>query len=112
MLGCCESESRLNRACLIILSYIAVYNRASYEQVSSASVINVGISFIMLIINQHLCLEVAKWKFFHDGYGKCQNLNSANSINGTENTCNWTNSVNAAENDYTDWQFSVSRALV
>ena len=44
MLGCCEKESRLNGACLKILSYIAIYNCDTYAQVSSASVINVGIS--------------------------------------------------------------------
>ena len=36
MLGCCESESTLNRACLIIVSYTAVYNRDTYAYVSTA----------------------------------------------------------------------------
>ena len=108
MLGCCES--RLNNACLTILSCIAVYNHDTYVQVSSASVINVGISFVMIIINQHLRLEIAKHKFFKNGYGKYRILHSANSVNETENDT--ANSVNAAENDLTDWQFSVSRALI
>ena len=43
-------------------------------QVSSASEINVGISFI-------ICYEIAKRKFFKNGYGKYQNLHSANSLN-------------------------------
>ena len=43
MLGCCEST--INHSCLIILSYITVYNRDTYAYVSSASVSNVGISF-------------------------------------------------------------------
>ena len=97
MLSCCESESRLNRACLIILSYIAVYNCEIHVHVSSASVINVSISFVMLIINQHLCLGIAIWKFFNNGYGKKRDLHSANSINVTENDL--VNSVNTVEID-------------
>ena len=41
-----------------VLSYIAVYNCDIYAQVSSASVINVGILVIMLTINQDLRLEI------------------------------------------------------
>ena len=80
----CESESTLNHACLIILSYTAVYNRDTYVHVSSASVSNVGLSFIMFNINQHLLLEIAITKFFNNGYGKYQNLHSANSVNAAE----------------------------
>ena len=36
---------------VIILSYIAVYNHETHAQVSSASVINVGILFVMFIIS-------------------------------------------------------------
>ena len=50
MYGCCESKSTLNRACLIILSYIAVFNSDNYAHVGSASVSNVGISFVTLKI--------------------------------------------------------------
>ena len=57
--GCCESESTLNRGCLIILNNIAVYNCDIYVHVDSASVSNVGFSFIMLKIKQPLHLEVA-----------------------------------------------------
>ena len=42
---------------------MAVYNSATYAQVNSANVIYVGISFIMLIINQNLHLEIAIQKF-------------------------------------------------
>ena len=70
MLGCCESESTLNRQCLIILSFVAVYNCDTYALMSSASVSNVGMSFNMLIINQHLYLEIAIQKFFNNGYRK------------------------------------------
>ena len=49
MLSYCESESTLNCTCLIILSYIAVYNPDTYAHVSSASVSNAGMSFVMLI---------------------------------------------------------------
>ena len=66
MLGCCESESTLNHACLIILSYIAVHN--TYMHVSSAGVSSVGISLVMLIIKKHLWLEIAIQKFFNNGY--------------------------------------------
>ena len=38
MSACCVKESILNGACLIILSYIAVYNRDTYAHVSQASV--------------------------------------------------------------------------
>ena len=54
---------------MIILSYIAIYNRDTNEHVSSASVSNVGMSFVMLIIKQHLRLEIAMRKFFNIGYG-------------------------------------------
>ena len=56
MFGCCEST--LNGTCLIILSYIAVYNCGTYAHISSANVRNIGMSFIMLKIKQHLCLEL------------------------------------------------------
>ena len=79
-------------------------------QVSSASVSNVGISIFTLIINHNLSLEIAKQKFFENGYGKYQNLHLANSVNLTENDS--AHSVNVAENDWTDWQFSVSQALL
>ena len=84
--------------CSSIELYIAIYKRDLHVQVSSASVINVGISFVMLKINQHLRLEIAIRKFFNNGYKKYQNLL-------------WASSVNAAENDWTDWQFLVSQAL-
>ena len=48
VLGWCESESPINHACLIILSYIAVYNHDTCAW-SSESVSNVGMSFVMLI---------------------------------------------------------------
>ena len=98
MLGCCESESTLNCACLIILSYIAGYNCDTYVHVSSASVSNVGMSFLISIIKQHL--EIAIQKFFNNGYRKYRNLHSTNSINAAENDS--ANSVNVAENDWTD----------
>ena len=84
-LGCCESESTLNWACLLILSYTAVYNHDTYAHVSWASVSNVGMSFIMLIIKQHLHLKIATWKIFNNGYRKYWNLLSTNSVNATEN---------------------------
>ena len=95
MFGCCESESTLNHGCLIILSYIAVYNRDVYAHVSSASVSNVGISFLILKIKQRLHLEVAIWKFFNKDYGKYRNLSSANSVNATSDDS--ANSGNAAK---------------
>ena len=55
MFGCCESESIFNHACLIILSYTVIYYCDTYADVSSASVSNVGMSFITLKIKQHLC---------------------------------------------------------
>ena len=58
MLSCFESESTLNSTCLIILSYIVVYNHDTYAHVSSASVSTVGMSFVMLKIKQHLHLEI------------------------------------------------------
>ena len=60
--------------------------------------------FVMLKIKQHLCLKVAIQKFFNKDYGKYQDIRSANSVNMSE--------MNAAENDWTDWQFSVSQALL
>ena len=54
MLSCCESKCILNCACLIILSYVAVYNRDAYAHVNSASVSNVGMSFAMIKVKQHL----------------------------------------------------------
>ena len=69
---------------MIIQTYIAVYNRDTH--VSSASVSNVGMSFVMFKIKQHLRLEFAIRKFFNKNYGKHRDL------------C-WANSVNAAEND-------------
>ena len=54
MLGCCENGSALNCTCLIIQSYIAVYNNDTYVHVSSASVSNVGMSFVMLKIKKYL----------------------------------------------------------
>ena len=65
MPGCGESESILNRSCLIILSYIAVYN--TYAHVSSADISNVGMSFGMFVSNQHLLLEIAIRKFVNNG---------------------------------------------
>ena len=88
------------------MSYIAVYCCNAYAQVSSASVIKVGISILMIIINQHLYLEITKLKFFKNFYGKYWNISSPNSVNVTENDS--ANSVNAAEKDWTDWQFSIS----
>ena len=38
--------------------YIAVHNCDTFAWVSSANVINVGISFVMLIINQRLHLRL------------------------------------------------------
>ena len=92
------------------MSNIAVYNRDTYAHVSSASVSNVGMSFVMLKIKQHLRLEVAIEKFCNKDYGKYWDLHLANSINADENDL--ANSRNVAENDWTDWQFSVSRALL
>ena len=93
MFGCCESESTLNCACLIILSHIVVYNCNTYAHVSSVSVRNVGMSFVMLKRKQQLCLEVAIWNFFNKNYGKYQYL-SSNSVNATKNDS--ANSGNAA----------------
>ena len=59
MLGSCESESTLTPPCQIILSYIDLNNPDIYAHVSSASVSNVGMIFVMLIIKQHLILEIA-----------------------------------------------------
>ena len=59
----CDSESTFSCTCLIILSYIAVYNHDTYVHVSSASVSSVG----MLIVKQHLHLEITIWKFFNNG---------------------------------------------
>ena len=70
MFGCCESKSTLNRACPIILSYIVVYKRDTYGHVSSESVRNVGMSFVMLKMKQSLHLEVAIRKFLYKDYGK------------------------------------------
>ena len=70
---------------MIILSYIAIYNRDTNEHVSSASVSNVGMSFVMLIIKQHLRLEIAMRKFFNIGYGNYWNLCWAKSLNAAEN---------------------------
>ena len=39
-------------------------------------------SFLMLIINQHLSLEITILKFFNKCYGKYQNLHLANSVCG------------------------------
>ena len=77
--------------------------------VSSASVSNVGMSFVVLKMKQHLCLEVAIWKFFNKDYRKYPDLCLANSVNATENDS--ANSGYGAENDWTNWHFSVSRAL-
>ena len=46
-------------------------------------------SFVMLIINQHLHLDVAILKFFNNGYGKYQNLCSTKSVNAAENDLAW-----------------------
>ena len=78
--------------------------------VSSACVSNVGMSLVMSKIKQHLFLEIAVWKFFSNGYGKYQDLCSTDSINGAEKDS--ANSRSAAKNDWTNWQFSVSRDLV
>ena len=87
-------ESTFNCKCLLILSYIAVYNCDNkYAHISLASKSNAGMLFVMLIINQNLHLEIAIWKFSNNGYGKYQKLCSANFGNTTEN-------------DWTDWQFS------
>ena len=105
-----QSESTLNCACLIILTYIAVYNCDTHAHVSSASVSNVGMPFVMLIIKRHLHLEIAIWKFLNNGYGKYPNLRSIKSLNVAENVS--ANSVKEAENDWIDWQFSVCLALL
>ena len=80
MFGCCECESTLNHGCPIILSYIAVYNHDVYVHVSSASVSNIGMSFVVLKKKQHLPLEVAVPKFFNKDYGKYRNLRTTNSV--------------------------------
>ena len=67
MLSCCESESILNCICLIILSFIA-YHCDTYAHVNTASISYVGMSFLILIIKQHLHSEIAIWKFFNNGY--------------------------------------------
>ena len=70
MLSCGESESRFNCAYLIILAILPIIIMI-LMQLSSASVSNVGKSFFMLIINQHLHLEIALQKCFNNVYGKC-----------------------------------------
>ena len=66
--------------------------------VSSASASNVGMSFVMLIVKQHLHLESAIWKFF-----------LTMMMENTKIFTGQTQSVNSGEND---WQFSVSRACL
>ena len=61
----------------MIISCIAVLH--------SASVSNVGMSFVMLRVKQHLSLEVAIRKFFNKDYGKYQGLCLANSVNAAAN---------------------------
>ena len=48
----------LNHACLIILSYIAVYNRDTYARISSASVSSVDTYVICCVKNKAACV----WK--------------------------------------------------
>ena len=62
-------------------------------------------SFIMFILKQHLHLEIAIQKFFNNGYRKHRNLRLANYVNAAKMT-------GQAENNRTDWQFSVFRALL
>ena len=78
---------------LIILSYIAVYDRDTIS--------NVGMSFVMLIINQHLHLEIVVRKFFNNGNGKYWNLRLVNSLNVTENDS--ANSVCIYGQKWLDW---------
>ena len=80
-----------------VLSNIAVNDQDTYVHVSLTSESSVGMPFVKLIINQHLHLEIAIWKFFNNGNRKYQNLHLANSVNAAENDSVWTN-----------WQFSVS----
>ena len=54
---------------MIILTYIAVYFRDTYAHVTSASVSNVGITFVTFKIKQHQRLEFAIRKFFNKNYG-------------------------------------------
>ena len=80
--------------------------------VSSASVSNAGMSFVMLKIKQRLSMEVAIRKFFNKDNGKYRNLHYSTNTRGVHTTEeDSANSGNEAENDWTDWQFSVSRAL-
>ena len=79
-------------------------------QVSSASVCNVGMSFVMLIIKQHLHLETAIQKLLNNGYRQKRNLHSENSINAAE--CDLANSVTVSENDWTNRQFSFLSPVV
>ena len=65
-------------------------------------------SFVMLVIKQHLHLEIAILKFNDDG--KYWNFHLANFRNAAKNDS--ASSINVAENDWTDWQFSVSPALL
>ena len=95
----------LNRACLIILSYITVHNCDTYVYVSSATESNADKSYVILIIKQHLHLEIAIRKIFNNGYRNYRNLNLANIVNEAENDLE--NTENTAENVCTDWQFSV-----
>ena len=71
------------------------YNNKDDAHVSSASISNVGMSFFMLIINQHLHLEIARQKFFHNDYGKYRNHHLASSVNVTKNDS--ANSVKSAK---------------
>ena len=51
----------------------------SYAHVRAASVSNVGMSFVMLIIKQHLHLETAIQKFFSNVFGQYRTLHLASS---------------------------------
>ena len=98
MLGCCESENTLKRSCLKIIELHCFLKSCFLCALSLTSESNVCIKNIMMIIKQHLRLEIAVWKLFNNGYGKYRNLRLANSIN-------------ADETDWTDWHFSVSHTL-
>ena len=49
-------------------SHTAVYNHDTYVYVKITNESNVVMSFVMLIINQHLHLEILIWNFFNRSY--------------------------------------------
>ena len=78
-----------------ILSYIAVYNRDTYVQVSLTSESNVGMSFDKVIINKHSAFGNCNNKIILQWLQKIKK--SPLGINVAKNDS--ANSVNAAKND-------------